>query len=91
MPGNGGRIFSVIASAVGPTAGSGLSDEISGLCNSSGRVIVPVFDNRDLSRNGLVPSEGYATSGPVDAYDTPSFAQAAVSAGPVRLNLHYFR
>lgn len=47
--------------------------------------------DRDLNMEGEIPSEGYAVSGAIDAYDDPSFAQAAVAAGSLRLNLHYFR
>ena len=46
--------------------------------------------DRDLNLEGELPLEGFAISGAADAYDAPSFRQAAVASGAVRLKLHYF-
>ena len=60
----------------------------------TGPYAVTVFHDengdRDLNMEEQIPLEGYATTGAVDAYDSPSFRQAAVAAGPVRLDLYYF-
>ena len=45
-------------------------------------------ENQDLTMGGTWPREGYATSGALDAYDTPTFRQASVGGGDVTLNIH---
>lgn len=46
-------------------------------------------ENRALNMKGQWPAEGYATSGAVDAYDTPAFAKAAIKQGKVTIKMHY--
>ncbi|WP_108879487.1 DUF2141 domain-containing protein [Anderseniella sp. Alg231-50] len=46
-------------------------------------------ENRDLNMKGQLPTEGYATSGAVDAYDTPTFRTAAIVRGKVTIKMHY--
>lgn len=59
----------------------------------AGPYAVTVFHDEDgdgdLTMAGQLPTEGYATSGALDAYDTPTFRQAAVARGSLRLNLNY--
>jgi len=47
--------------------------------------------DRDLNMDGETPTEGYATSGAIDAYDTPNFKRAAVPASEVTIDMHYPR
>lgn len=130
-------VLKVVSAAADPQD-SGLSIEVTGLRNASGRVIILVFDedgafadfdyrkavgydeveaiggavkaafadlktgpyavmvfhdengDRDLNLDGELPLEGFAISGAADAYDEPSFRQAAVASGAVTMELHYF-
>lgn len=45
--------------------------------------------NQDLNMNGEWPTEGYATSGAVDAYDTPTFRSATLRKSSVNITMHY--
>lgn len=45
--------------------------------------------NQNLNMNGEWPTEGYATSGAVDAYDTPTFRAASIRQNEVSVTMHY--
>ena len=46
-------------------------------------------ENRDLTMDGEWPAEGYATSGALDAYDTPTFRSAAIDKSDVTITMYY--
>ena len=45
--------------------------------------------NQDLNMEGDWPTEGYATSGALDAYDTPTFRSAALGNSAVEITMYY--
>ncbi|MEM9330830.1 MAG: DUF2141 domain-containing protein [Pseudomonadota bacterium] len=45
--------------------------------------------NQDLNMNGEWPTEGYATSGAIDAFDIPTFAKASVTQETTTIIMHY--
>jgi uncharacterized protein (DUF2141 family) len=45
--------------------------------------------NQDLTMDGEWPTEGYATSGAVDAYDMPTFRKASLSKAHVSISMYY--
>ena len=45
--------------------------------------------NLDLTMSGEIPLEGYATSGALDAYHMPTFTEALMAGGEVKLQLYY--
>ncbi|MEM7439892.1 MAG: DUF2141 domain-containing protein [Pseudomonadota bacterium] len=45
--------------------------------------------DQDLNMEGDWPSEGYATSGALDAYDTPTFRGASLSNSDVTITMYY--
>ena len=46
-------------------------------------------DNKDLNMLGNIPTEGYATSGALDAYDMPTFANASLKNDRAALTMNY--
>lgn len=59
----------------------------------SGPYVVAAFHdedgNQDLNMDSEWPTEGYATSGAIDAYDVPTFANASLSADKVTITMFY--
>jgi len=47
--------------------------------------------NQDLDMTGQIPTEGYATSGASDAYDTPAFSKAAIASGSIAIQMVYLK
>ena len=46
-------------------------------------------ENQDLNMDGDWPTEGYATSGALDAYDTPTFRSAALGKSYGKIVMYY--
>ena len=62
---------------------------------TAGPYVVSIFHdangNQDLDMQNGIPIEGYGTSGTDDPYAMPSFAEAAVDAGPATIQMHYLK
>ncbi len=60
--------------------------------NTGPYVVVAFHDedkNQDLNMDGEWPTEGYATSGAVDAYDIPTFRSATLNKAQVSITMFY--
>ncbi|MGI9285143.1 MAG: DUF2141 domain-containing protein [Pseudomonadales bacterium] len=62
---------------------------------SGGPYAVSLMHDEDgdyqLGTNGAYPTEGYATSGAKDKYDSPDFKQAAIARAEITLNMSYIK